>query len=72
MASIACLSPSPNAAVIAIARRIDGNASTTSTTRMSASSTRPPAYPATAPTMPPTTVATTITPSAAGIEMRAP
>ena len=46
-------SPAPRAAVIAMARTMDGNARTTSTTRMSTSSTRPPAYPATAPTADP-------------------
>ena len=49
--------PGPRMVTMMSARRIPGNASSTSTSRMSARSTQPPRIPATSPTRPPDTIA---------------
>src|SRR5207249_7249433 len=72
MAMIAFTRLGPRAPAIAIARISGGNARNTSVRRMSASSTRPPAYPATRPTAVPITPASATTTTPMTSEIRAP
>jgi hypothetical protein len=72
MAIAALPRPGPSAAVTAMASRIGGNESVTSTSRMMMLSTRPPTKPAIAPSVPPMTTAQKITSAAIGKEWRTP
>ena len=67
-----CVRLGPSTATSAIASRMPGNASSTSIIRPSASSTHPPAYPATAPTIVPTVAEIDTTASPTISEIRAP
>jgi hypothetical protein len=62
----------PSTATTAIASRSPGNASSVSITRLITSSTRPPKYPATEPSVVPTTADTSTTVSPTANEIRAP